>query len=74
MRHLYKAALRAHSLGLTKIRGIALDPEFYSTQAMEYMLRNYLPRDVKTIDWSSESADDEVVVMAGRAKLTVSAS
>lgn len=71
---LYKAALRAHSLGLTKIRGIALDPEFYSTQAMEYMLRSYLPRDVKTIDWSSESADDEVVVMAGRAKLLVSAS
>lgn len=71
---LYKAALRAHSLGLTEIRGIALDPEFYSTQAMDYMLLNYVPRDVKTIDWSSESADDEVVVMAGRAKLLVSAS
>ncbi|AZV94426.1 hypothetical protein CBF45_12420 [Bordetella sp. J329] len=71
---LYKAALRAHSLGLTEIRGIALDPEFYSTQAMEYMLRSYVPRDIKTIDWSSESADDEVVVMAGRAKLLVSAS
>ncbi len=71
---LYKAALRAHSLGLTEIRGIALDPEFYSTQAMEYMLRNYVPRDVKAIDWSSESADDEVIVMAGRAKLLVSTS
>ncbi|MDO4705219.1 MAG: hypothetical protein Q4A98_03265 [Comamonadaceae bacterium] len=71
---LYKAALRAHSLRLTEIRGIALDPEFYSTQAMEYMLRSYVPRDIKTIDWSSESADDEIVVMAGRAKLLVSAS
>jgi hypothetical protein len=71
---LYKAALRAHSLGLTKIIGIALDPEFYSAQAMDYMLRSYVPQDVKSIDWSPVTADDEVIVMAGRAKLLVSAS
>ena len=69
---LYKAALRAHVLGLTKIRAIALDPEFYSTQARAHMLQEYVPQDVSVVDWNSAASDDEALVEAGRARLFVS--
>ncbi len=46
----YKAALRAHTLGLAKIAGISFDMEFYTERTRDQMRERYVPEDVPVIE------------------------
>jgi len=51
----YKAALRAHALGLTTIHGISFDMTFYSEMTCQQMIDRYVPHDVRIFDASAPS-------------------
>jgi hypothetical protein len=46
----YKAALRAHILGLAKIAGISFDMQFYTVQTRDQMCKRYVPEDIPLIE------------------------
>jgi len=63
----YKAGLRAHQLGLTEIRAIKFDMEFYSPTTRDQMIERYVPQEVEVL--LNEPASDWRPVSAGAAVL-----
>ncbi len=50
VKSVYKAALRAHTLGLAKIAGISFDMAFYTDRTRDQMRERYVPEDVPLIN------------------------
>lgn len=63
----YKAALRAHALGLATIAGITFDMDFYSTRTREQMRERYVPKDVPVIE--HVGLEDARPIAAGHATI-----
>jgi hypothetical protein len=45
----YKAALKAHELGLTSVKGISFDSTFYSERTKQQMVERYVPSGVQVV-------------------------
>jgi hypothetical protein len=68
LRSLYKAALRAHEIGLTRVSSIAF-AEIYSPSAIEQLKKLYVPKGVKVLTLSQLPVTDNSFVSAGQASV-----
>lgn len=66
MKSLYKAALALHRLGLSSVRAVRFDPEFYDVSAMQHMAR-YVPNGVNIITSEKQVDRRWRAIKAGKA-------
>ncbi len=67
---IYKAGLYLHKIGMARIASIAFDPDFYTEQAKQYMLKEHVSADISEVNWGTEIPHTKAII-AGKAVLYV---